>query len=251
MKKIVMLCCFASTLIACMEKVSVEAVNLRCENLDNPVIDVSAPRLSWETVSEGRDVRQKLYRILVSSSLEKLNNDEGDMWDSKVKSDNSVYVTYEGEPLSSRTEYYWKVKVKTNKGESKWSKPASWSMGLTDKSDWQAKWTGLDTISEKDVVKEQRTRLAARYFRKEFNVAKKVEKAVLYISGLGLYEAYINAGRIGEQVLSPTPTDYSKVVKYNTFDVTSQLKEGNNAIGVILGNGRFFTMRNRNVRNFG
>jgi alpha-L-rhamnosidase len=232
--------------------IPIEISNLRCENLTNPVIDISNPRLSWELSSKGRNVRQKSYRILVSSSLEKLNNDEGDVWDSqKVKSDNSTYIEYEGEKLNSRAEYYWKVKVKTNKGESEWSKPASWSMGLIEQTEWQAKWMGLDTISDKDVVTERKTRLAARYFRKEFDVPKKIEKAILYISGLGLYEAYINAGRIGEQVLAPTPTDYSKVVKYNSFDITKQLKEGKNAIGVVVGNGRFFFMRNRNVRNFG
>jgi alpha-L-rhamnosidase len=247
-----MLCCCASLFVACIEKVPVEIVNLRCENLTDAVIDVSNPRLSWEILSEGRDIKQKVYWILVSSSLEKLNNDEGDMWESKkVKSHNSVFITYEGEKLNSRMKYFWKVKVKTNKGESEWSKPASWTMGLTEQTDWKAKWTGLDTVSKNDVVDQRKTRLAARYFRKEFNVAKKVEKATLYISGLGLYEAYLNAGRIGEQVLSPTPTDYSKVVKYNSFDLTNKLNEGNNAIGVILGNGRFFMMRNKNVRNFG
>ncbi|MDR0724606.1 MAG: glycoside hydrolase family 78 protein, partial [Prevotellaceae bacterium] len=226
--------------------------NLRCENLSNPVIDISNPRLSWEILSDGRDIRQKFYWVLVSSSLEKLNNDEGDLWDVRaVKSNNSVFVPYKGEKLNSRAEYFWKVKVKTNRGESEWSKPASWTMGLTEPTEWQAKWTGLDTVSEKDVIFERKTRLAARYFRKDFNVSNKVKKATLYISGLGLYEAYINAGRIGEQVLAPTPTDYSKVVKYNVFDVTAQLKEGNNAIGVALGNGRFFAMRRKNVRDFG
>jgi alpha-L-rhamnosidase len=250
MKKAVMLCILAGIFAACMEKVPVETVNLRCENLDNPVIDISSPRLSWELLSEGRNVRQKSYRILVSSSLEKLDNDDGDLWDSRrVKSGNSVYIAYEGKPLNSRAECFWKVRIKTNRGESEWSKPASWTMGLTAQADWQAKWMGLNTVSENDVI-EGKTRLAARYFRKEFNLPKKVEKATLYISGLGLYEAYINAERIGEQVLSPTPTDYSKVVKYNTFDVTDQLKEGDNAIGVVLGNGRFFTMRTW-VRGFG
>jgi alpha-L-rhamnosidase len=252
MKKILLLCAFAGLFASCMEKFPVEAVNLRCENLIDPVIDLAAPRLSWEIMSEGRGIRQKYYRILVASSLEKLDSDEGDIWDSrKVKSNNSVGVACEIEKLNSRTKYYWKVKVVTNKGESEWSKPASWTAGLTDSSDWMAKWTGLDTVSPKDVLTERKTRLAARYFRKEFNVPKKVEKATLYISGLGLYEAYINARRIGEQVLSPTPTDYSKAVKYNSFDVTTQLSEGNNAIGVVLGNGRFFTMRYQRVRDFG
>ena len=65
---------------------------------------------------------------------------------------------------------------------------------------------------------------------------------MLYISGL-VYEAYINGKRVGDQVLSPTPTDYTKSVKYNTFDVTDHLQSGENAIAVVLGNGRFFNMR--------
>jgi alpha-L-rhamnosidase len=252
MKKIFITILLVATFAGCIEKAPVKTVNLRCERLENPVIDVPNPRLSWEILSDGREIRQKFYRILVASSLEKLNNDEGDLWDSrKVKSDNSVYVTYEGERLSSRTRCFWKVQVKTNKGETEWSEPASWTVGLTESSDWSARWTGLDSVAITDAVNEKKTRLAARYFRKEFNVPQPVEQATLYISGLGLYEAYINAERIGEQVLSPTPTDYSKVVKYNVFDVTRQLKEGTNAIGVTLGNGRFFTMRNKGVRNFG
>ncbi|MDR1886430.1 MAG: glycoside hydrolase family 78 protein [Prevotellaceae bacterium] len=252
MKKIFILCLFASLCVACMEEASIEITNLRCENLTDPVIDVSKPRLSWEIQSDGRGIKQKFYRILVASSREKLDNDEGDLWDSrKTKSGSSVFVRYDGAELTARTEYFWKVRVGTNRGESEWSKPASWTTGLTGQTDWQAKWTGLNGTSDRDVISEWKTRLAARYFRKEFSVSGKPEKATLYVSGLGLYEAYLNAERIGEQVLSPTPTDYSKAVKYNTFDITNRLTEGNNAIGVVLGNGRFFTMRRNQVRDFG
>jgi len=92
-------------------------------------------------------------------------------------------------------------------------------------------------------VLKAKTRLSARYFRKEFQNEGEIDKAMLYISGLGLYEAYINGKRVGDQVLSPTPTDYTKSVKYNTFDVTDHLQSGENAIAVVLGNGRFFNMR--------
>ncbi|MDR3245880.1 MAG: glycoside hydrolase family 78 protein [Prevotellaceae bacterium] len=254
MKKIFILSLWVvSLLTACSEKALIEVDNLRCEELVNTAsIDLQKPRLSWEILSPGRDIRQKSYHILVASSLENLNNDEGDLWNSgNVKSDNSIFVPYEGAKLDSRTKCYWKIKVKTNRGESEWSKPASWAVGLTNPADWKAKWTGLDKSYDKDVTSEYKTRLSARYFRKEFSLSKKIKSATLYISGLGSYEAYINAKHIGEQVLSPTPTDYSKVVKYNSFDVTSQLNDGNNAIGVVLGNGRFYTMRNRQVRNFG
>ena len=96
---------------------------------------------------------------------------------------------------------------------------------------------------EGHVFHRSHRRLAARYFRKEFTTDKKPEKATLYISGLGLYKLFINGQKIGEQELSPTPTDYTKSVKYNTFDITDAIKEGPNAIGTILGNGRFYSMR--------
>ena len=85
--------------------------------------------------------------------------------------------------------------------------------------------------------------MSARYLRKEIDLKKQVKSAKVYIMGMGLYELYINGNKIGDQVLAPVPTDYTKNVKYNVFDVTSQLKEGKNMLGTILGNGRFFAMR--------
>ena len=58
---------------------------------------------------------------------------------------------------------------------------------------------------------------------------------------------FINGQRIGDQVLAPAPSDYRRTVLYNSFDVTKQVAGGNadNAIGVTLGNGRFYTMRQK------
>ncbi|MDR1455773.1 MAG: glycoside hydrolase family 78 protein [Tannerella sp.] len=231
----------------------IHVTRLRCEGLVNPKgIDPNAPRLSWELASDSRNIRQTGYRILVASSLDKLNANEGDLWDSRqVGSGESVLVPYNGTELQSRTECYWKVKVATNRGPSEWSEPAAWTMGLLHPLDWEAVWTGLDKSDPQDVM-EGRTRLAARYFRKEFQPEDRaVRKAVLYICGLGLYEAFLNGAKIGEQVLSPTPTDYTKTIKYNTFDVTDRVTKGANVLGVTLGNGRFLGMRNPGTRQFG
>ena len=239
--------------MACADKAAIEINNLRCENSVDPQgIDHQAPRLSWNLSSAGRNLQQTAYRVLVASSLEKLNSNQGDLWDSgTVASGQSVGIPYGGISPGSRASVYWKVKVATNQGDSPWSYPAGWSTGLTQSADWQARWTGLDKSFPQDVL-SGKTRLAARYFRKEFTVDDKtVRKATLYISGLGLYEAFINASKVGGQVLAPTPTDYSKVIKYNTFDVTHLLSAGSNAIGVTLGNGRFFSMRQSGVRHFG
>ncbi|MDR1379937.1 MAG: glycoside hydrolase family 78 protein [Tannerella sp.] len=257
MKKILFAIMTACLFMSCGETAVIRVDRLRCGMLENPFgIEAATPDLSWELSSGSRGIRQESHHILVASSLELLNLNQGDVWDSKeVSSVASVYVPYGGRETESRATYFWKVRVKTNRGYSEWSQPAEWTTGLLHPSDWQAGWTGLDRSFPDDEL-EGRTRLAARYFRKEFAAEKDVRKATLYISGLGLYEAYLNHARIGTQELSPTPTDYSKVIKYNVFDVTPQIKKGDNAIGVILGNGRFFSMRNNYrgippIRNFG
>ena len=84
----------------------------------------------------------------------------------------------------------------------------------------------------------------ARYVRKTVELDGNVSQATLSICGLGLYEAWINGKFITEdQTLSPTVSDYRKRCYYNTFDVTSALKKGRNALAVVLGNGRFFALR--------
>jgi alpha-L-rhamnosidase len=225
--------------------------HLRCEFRENPLgIDVTAPRLSWEIESSARGVEQAAYQVMVASSEAALNNDEADLWNSgKVSSGGSINVAYAGKPLASGAQCYWKVKVWTTDGkESGWSRSAGWSMGLLQPGDWKAKWIGMDSAFAWEKPEDTFTRLSARYLRKEFNVEKKVKSATAYISGLGLYELYINGKKIGDQVLAPGPTEYNKRVFYNTFDVTGELKEGGNAIGAILGNGRFFRMRYTGLR---
>lgn len=219
--------------------------NLRCEYLHDPLgIDVTKPNLSWEVVASGRGVVQTAYRILVASSPTLLEKDSGDLWNSgKVSSDRSVAVKYAGMPLASRSDCYWKVKIWTNKGQQTESETAHWSIGLLNPGDWSAEWTGLDSAFSWETPHAPHTRLSARYFRKGFSLTNKIKKAVIYISGLGIYQLFINGRKIGKAELSPDPTQYNKRVFYNTYDVTDALKSGNNALGVILGNGRFFTMR--------
>lgn len=224
---------------------SIEVKNLRSEMLNNPKgIGVATPRLSWETTSGERNVIQTGYHILVASSLQKLNEQEADLWNSgKKESKESALIPYDGIALKSQDKAYWKVKVITNKGESNWSETATFSIGLLNHTDWNAKWIGLDKSFSWD-SETQHSRLSARYLRKEFSCGnKEIKSAVVHLSGLGLYELYINGNKIGNQVLAPVPTDYNKSVMYNTFDVTSQLQSGKNTIGTILGNGRYYNMR--------
>ncbi|WP_316810011.1 alpha-L-rhamnosidase [Pedobacter heparinus] len=228
--------------------------NLRCEMLQNPVgIDLVQPRLSWEITADQRGVKQTAYHILVASSADKLTERDADVWNSgKVNSAESIYNRYTGPGLKSKNKYYWKVKISTNNGETSWSKPAFWSMGLLNYKDWEGRWIGFDQFFPWD--NETEGRLSARYFRKEFSTDKTVASATAYIMGMGLYELYIDGKKIGDQVLAPAPTDYTKNIKYNTLDITAQVKQGKHAIGVVLGNGRFFAMRQAKpykVKTFG
>lgn len=233
----------------------VEVTYLRTEQMVNPMgIDAETPRLSWRLVSAERNVMQTAYHVLVASSLEKLNKNEGDLWDSgKVNSDASIWVSYAGKALKSNVRCYWKVKSYTTRGETGWSEPAHWSMGLLSENNWKGRWIGYDGTFPWD-SDTQWSRLSARYLRKEFKLGKTVKQATVHISGLGLYELYINGHKVGDQVLAPAPTDYRKTVLYNSFDVTSLL-QSENAVGVTLGNGRFYTMRQNykpyKIPNFG
>ncbi|MCL5020121.1 MAG: glycoside hydrolase family 78 protein [Bacteroidetes bacterium] len=241
---------------------------LRCEYLVDPLgIDVISPRLSWYSTSARRDQKQSAYRILVASSLRKLDAGQGDLWDSKkVDSDQSLDVIYKGETLHSGEYCFWKVKVWDSNGdESSWSKPARWSMGLLSKNDWQGYWIGLDGDSGRanqdaefrkldpppnygypewrSIPDSEYTHLSARYLRKQFDAPRKVKRATVYICGLGMFELYFNGKKIGDQVLAPALAQYPKRSFYMTFDVTRDIAKGKNAIGVILGNGRFFAPR--------
>lgn len=94
----------------------------------------------------------------------------------------------------------------------------------------------------------------APLFRKEFNAGNKIEKATMYITAAGYYKATINGNSVGKNVLDPAWTDYSKRIYYSEYDVTSLIEDGNNCIGVTLGNGFYNPLPlrkwgRRNLRN--
>lgn len=238
---------FLLVLMSCgSSRPSVEVKDLTVEGRTQlPGTDIVKPRLSWKLTGDGRDVTQAAYQVIVASTPENLQAGKGDLWDSGLIQDgNSLNISYAGKELSSYQQCYWKVKVVTNDQKESWSNPSNWSVGLLDSSEWKARWIGLDGFNEGDQPESTFTRLAARYLRKDFTVEKKLVSATAYISGMGLYELYLNGKKAGEDVLAPTVSEYNKRLFYNTIDITSLIKDGQNAVGVILGNGRYFGMRN-------
>jgi len=81
------------------------------------------------------------------------------------------------------------------------------------------------------------TPYAATLLRKEVTLDQGVARATATVCGLGYYELYLNGGKVGDHVMDPGFTDYCKRVQYVTYDVTDVLRRGENAVGVILGNG--------------
>jgi len=224
-------------------------VDLRCEYLKNPLgIDRTTPRLSWKLQAAslaGRGLKQTAFQIQVGASEQALHGGKADLWDSgQVKSDQSNLVAYMGKALESREMCWWKVRVWDQDGKaSAWSEPARWSMGLLQASDWEAKWIGLNGGDETRPHDSGRTRLPARMLRREFETSKPIRRATVYATGLGFFDLYLNGARVGDHIMDPALTEYSKLILYVTYDVTRQLQPGKNAVGAILGNGRFFAPR--------
>ena len=123
-----------------------------------------------------------------------------------------------------------------------------WSASGFDDSSWsKAEVLGpVGMAPWGDVATADSRRLPARMLRRDFALESPVQSAVIHMAGLGLSELYINGQKVGEEVLSPAVSEYDKRVYYLTHDVTHLLQQGTNAIGIWLGNGRFYAPRGSN-----
>ncbi|MBU6398911.1 MAG: family 78 glycoside hydrolase catalytic domain [Verrucomicrobia bacterium] len=239
--------CAGLSLAAAVFAGETRVTDLRCEYRVHPLgIDTVAPELSWRMESGQRGEVQTAYRVLVARDRRTLAANVGDLWDSgQVDSDPSIQIRYRGQALRSGQECFWKVRAWDRDGNpSAWSPVGYWSMGLLEPVDWEANgpacWIGLDEPANRSPADR---RLPARYLRRQFNVERKVRRATAYVCGLGLFEFYLNGRKVGDHVLEPALSEYTKRAYYVTFDVASHLRRGVNVLGVILGNGRYFAPR--------
>jgi alpha-L-rhamnosidase len=211
-----------------------ELKNLRSEYKTNPVgIDVLLPRLSWEIISSKRNFIQQAYQIRAAASEKDLTQGKNLLWDSgKIESEQSNQIVYSGKPLESGKRIYWQVKIWEKDGSvSDWSEPAFWEMGLLKTSDWRAKWIEPQ-LNEIDTVYNPCPML-----RKEFEIKKEIKSARAYVTCHGLYEFHLNGDKVSDQLLTPGWTSYNKRLQYQVYDISKNIAEGKNALGVILGDG--------------
>ncbi|MDR1103390.1 MAG: glycoside hydrolase family 78 protein [Tannerella sp.] len=223
-----MLAVCACLLGACTSSPSVG--DLRCEYLSRPAgIDVPHPRFSWSIASEERGVYQMAYRVIVSDNSADVRNRRGNCWDSGMQeSDNTIQVAYEGEALRGNRSYFWRVCAVVN-GREVWSEPAFFHTGLLGRDGWKAQW----------IATEEEPAEAGPLLRNTFTVEKRVREAYAFATAAGFYELYLNGQKAGNDRLHPAITDYRKTLLYSVYDVTAMLKKGENALGVMLGNGAY------------
>ena len=212
------------------EKNDMHAVALRCEYLTAPLgIDVASPRLMWKLKAERNGASQRAYRVSVATSVSGLAQRRADVWNSgRIVSSEQTVECPASVSLKPHTRYYWQVEVWDERGKRVVSDPAWFETGKMSPSDWSASW--ITDSHGKDYR-------PAPMFRREFGLRGEIASARIYVCGLGYYEMFVNGRRVGDRLLDPGYTDFGKRVLYATYDVTDMLNEGDNCIGVVLGNG--------------
>jgi len=204
---------------------------IRCENYINPLgLDSKIPRFSWILSSDRKGVSQSSYELEVSTDLEFTQV----VWQTgSVQSSQSVLVAYEGSALLSATKYWYRVRVKDNRGQnSQWSSPACFETALLTTGQWDAPFIASADDTDSKASK-------GWYFKKNVSVSKELVSARMYATALGVYEVFANNKRIGDQIMTPGWTNYHKRLLYQCYDITSSLSSGDNNIIAHLGAGWF------------
>lgn len=218
-----------------------KAENLLCDHLPNPIgIDNGTPRLSWMLNDIRNGAKQTAYRIIVGTDSLSVVNGRGAIWDTRKVQSDQILVKYGGEKLKPYTRYYWKIDVWDKDDIESSSSVATFETGMMDIKNWQGAW-----ISDRNDINHK----PAPYFRKQFATGKTIKSARAYVAVAGLYELYINEQKIGNHRLDPMYTRFDRRNLYVTYDVTAQLQKGENAVGILLGNG-WYNHQSIGVWNF-
>ena len=258
MKMNLILSCLLCQFSLAFAAANVHVSSLTCNNKSNPLGIDTMPAFSWQLASDDRAQVQTAYQVQVATSNEKLENGTADVFDSdKVLSDQSAFIKLVLPELESSQRYFWRIRVWDKKDSvSAWSDIAWFETGLLNPTDWRAQWISAPVLFDWQAVDSRRKRIPkdappelpepAPLFRKDFSIDKKIVQARAYISGLGYHELYLNGEKVGDHLLDPAFTRYDKRVLYVTHDITDKLSQGDNAVGVMLGNG-WYNLTSRGV----
>lgn len=195
--------------------------DMKTNHLDNPLgFYLPEVRLSYK-VDCPQGKYQQAARITIARA-----QDGKMIYDSGLSQNIDSLCFVPDVSLEPRTRYQWQVFVKADNGQEALSPIAFFETGKKDEP-WQGQWIA-STGSSKN------TQLF-----KAFSLAQSSENiatARLYICGLGLYEAYINGEKAGDEYLAPACNNYAEWLQYQTYDIASLLKS-NNRLHVLLGDG--------------
>ncbi len=194
--------------------------DVKINGLVNPVgYNFESLCCSWK-VAEAKGKKQKDVEIRVSLDEAFTNivyKKKGEELDSV-----SEPILFD---LKPHTRYYIQICVWSDEGECAISEPHYFETAKMDEN-WIGKWIGTKSTDS-----------FHPRFKKEFSISSNVKQARLFISGLGLFESYINDQKAGDDFLAPFISDYTENVQYCTYDITPLLEYGDNEIDVYLGNG--------------
>lgn len=227
--------------IAAHQALALGVAGLRCDGQTAPLDSTAAPSFTWRVTSDERNQGQTAWQVLVASSAEQLAAGRGDLWDSgKTAASRSPDVRYAGKPLAAGTRCHWKVRSWDAADKpSAWSEPSRFEVAPTSPAEWRgARWIddGRPQPERDEAFYEDDP---APLLRCEFQLPKPVTRARLHVAGLGYAYPSLNGTRIADHALDPPWTHFEKRILFRTHDVTGQLVQGANCLGLTLGNGWF------------
>lgn len=203
--------------------------DLTVMHLENPLGIEGNPYFGWKIESEQQDTIQIAYQIKVS-------DDKGRyVWRSeRVKSDKSSFVPYEGETLLPKMRYVWTVTVWDNHDEKNLGR-AYFETALNQEN-WKAKWMRVNrSVWERG--KGFGKQPPATLFRRAFFVDRQIVSARIYATCIGVYRLTVNGVRPDDREFAPEHTSYRKYICYQTYDITKLLQQGENVVGMEVGDG--------------
>ena len=150
----------------------------------------------------------------------------------------NITINLQSSSLDLSTDAQWLTSnsVQTN-WETEGFDDSSWANSLEMGQMGIGPWGSVSVVSSSGLP----------IFRKAFDISKAVEKALVYVTGLGHYRLSLNGRQVGDQFMAQAWTMYHKTVFYDTYDITSQLQSGENSIGMMLGKGFYDTQGDRRI----